>query len=490
MAPDGYTIREPEAPEKRPLFRPLPPPPPFPTDALGALRPAVEAIHALTQAPLALCANSALGAVTLAAQPGNDVVLPSAPDRPRPIVGMFVTVAESGERKTTADALALRAIHRLEEDWRAEYVEARRRYQNDCEAYRSARDKALRAAKGDRGLARDSLNALGPEPTPPAPPMVLLADTTPEAIVRHLEARPWAGLFSSEAGLFTGGHALSDEARMRSGALLKALWDGEPIRRSRVGTGVTFLPGRRFSVHLMAQPVAAARLLHDATLVGLGVTSRLLVVAPETTAGTRLFKEPPASAAAALSEYNARITALASRKPRFRNGSTDALDPWPLTLAPDAARLWVAFHDHIEKLLAPDGALASIRGWGAKAAEHAGRLAAVLTLFADPEAVEVSADAMAGATELVQHYGAELLRLAEAAAVAPDLALAQRVLDWWQRRPAELHLAALYQYGPPAVRDANTARRIMAILVEHGHAIELHNVEIDGRKRREAWRRT
>jgi hypothetical protein len=30
----------------------------------------------------------------------------------------------------------------------------------------------------------------------------------------------------------------------------------------------------------------------------------------------------------------------------------------------------------------------------------------------------------------------------------------------------------------------------MAILVEHGHAIELHNVEIDGRKRREAWRRT
>jgi hypothetical protein len=57
MAPDGYTIREPEAPEKRPLFRPLPPPPPFPTDALGALRPAVEAIHVMTQAPLALCAR-------------------------------------------------------------------------------------------------------------------------------------------------------------------------------------------------------------------------------------------------------------------------------------------------------------------------------------------------------------------------------------------------------------------------------------------------
>jgi hypothetical protein len=489
MPADGFTIRESEAPEKRPLFRPLPPPP-FPIEALGPLRDAVKALHAMTQAPVALCANSALGAATLAAQPGNDVILPSAPDRPRPIVGMFVTVAESGERKTTADALALRSIHRIEEGWRAEYAEARRRYLNDFEAYRAARDKALKAAKGDRHLARDSLNALGPEPTPPPPPMMLLADTTPEAIVRHLEARPWGGLFSAEGGLFTGGHALSDEARMRTGALLNALWDGDPIRRSRVGTGVTFLPGCRFSVHLMAQTVAAARLLSDPTLVGLGVASRLLVVAPETTAGTRLFREPPASAAGALAEYDARIAELAARKPRFRNGGTDALDPRPLRLTPDAARVWIAFHDHVEQLLGPDGTLAQVRGWDAKAAEHAGRLAAVLTLYADPDAAEVSAEAMACATELAQHFGAELLRLADAAAIAPDLALAQRVLDWWQPRAPELHLAALYQFGPSAVRDASTARRIMALLVEHGHATELHNAEIDGRKRREAWRRT
>ena len=76
--------------------------------------------------------------------------------------------------------------------------------------------------------------------------MVLVADPTPEALVMHLaDGRPWGGLFTSEGGMLLGGAAFNDEARVRSGALLNQLWDGEPIRRRRVTTGTQFLPGRR-----------------------------------------------------------------------------------------------------------------------------------------------------------------------------------------------------------------------------------------------------
>lgn len=45
--------------------------------------------------------------------------------------------------------------------------------------------------------------------------------------------------------------------------------------------------------------------------------------------------------------------------------------------------------------IGPGGAWQPIRAFGAKAAEHAGRLAAVLAVYADPEAMDVPGDAMA-----------------------------------------------------------------------------------------------
>ena len=98
---------------KRPLFRPLPPAPAFPMHALGALREPVEAIQMRTQAPHAMCAQSGLGAATLAVQAHRDVELPGSGRRP--LTGLFGSVAESGERKTTVDRIALAPAYRIEE---------------------------------------------------------------------------------------------------------------------------------------------------------------------------------------------------------------------------------------------------------------------------------------------------------------------------------------------------------------------------------------
>ncbi|MGK7863196.1 YfjI family protein [Falsiroseomonas sp. E2-1-a4] len=474
--------------EKRPLFRPLPPALDYPAQALGPLRYAAEAVQMRTQAPFALCAQSVLAATTLAVQAQRNVALPGSGEKP--LTGLFVSVAESGERKSSVDRVALAPVYRIEERWRGENGALVDRFRADLAAWKEACEAMKKKHKGDRGLIRDGLLHLGSEPKPPPHPMLLIADPTPEALVLHLaEGRPWAGVFTAEGGVLIGGSAFNDESRMRTGALMNTLWDGDPIRRRRVMTGATFLPGRRCSAHIMMQAVVADRLFGDATLDGIGMLARVLLVAPESTAGTRMFSTPPDACRATLDAYNDRLTLLLTRPPVTRPDASDVLDPPALTLTPEAEAVWIAFHDHAERAIGDGGAWRPIRAFGAKAPEHAGRLAAVLATYADPDAMEIGAEYVACGIALAQHYAAEMLRLIGAASVTPELRQAAALLRWWQdRRDPQCHLAQIYQTGPGAIRSAAAARAAAATLEDHGWLRRLPvGSEVDGASRREAW---
>jgi len=473
---------------RRPLFRPLPPAPAFPMRALGALRDAADAIAMTTQAPPAICAQSVLAAATLAVQAHRDVQLPGA--GVRPLTGFYASVAESGERKTTVDRIALAPVYRIEERWRQDRDAQASAFANDHEAWKSAREGAKKRCNGNRSAIREALDAAGPEPKPPPQAMLLVEDFSPEALVLHLrDARPYAGVFTSEGGVLVGGHAFSEDKAMQTGALFNCLWDGLPIRRIRVLTGAAFLPGRRCSTHIMMQQIVADKLLSDAVLNGIGTTARMLIVAPETTIGTRPYREAPPQCAVALRTYSDHITALLTRPPAMAAGTTDELDPPAMALDAKARQMWISFHDAVESDIGPGGALHSICAFGAKLAEHAGRLSAVLTTYADPDAMEVGAEAMACGITAAQHYAAEMLRLQGGAAIAPDLRLAARLLVWWQSRPdPRCHLAVIYQTGPGALRDAAIARRTVAVLDEHGWVRRLPaGTVLDGSPRRDAW---
>ena len=473
---------------KRPLFRPLPPALAFPLPALGALRPASEAIQMRTQAPAALCAQAVLAAATLAVQAHRDVELPGGGRRP--LTGLFASVAESGERKTSVDRLALAPAYRIEEQWRQEREGEVAAFVNDHDAWKAAREVAKKKHKGDRAAIREALNAVGPEPKAPPQAMLLVEDFSPEALVLHLrDSRPWAGVFTSEGGVLVGGHAFNDEKAMATGALLNTLWDGNPIRRVRVLTGNAFLPGRRCSAHVMMQRVVADKLLGDAVLDGIGMMARMLIVEPESTVGTRLFREAPPHCAPTLRAYTDRMMTLLTRAPTTAADAPDVLDPPAMTLTAEARALWVGFHDAVEGDLGPSGALHSICAFGAKMGEHAGRLAAVLSVYEDPDAMEVSAEAMACGIALTQHYAGEMLRLHGGASLSPDLRLAARLLAWWQeRRDPRCHLAAIYQTGPRPLRDAEIVRRIVGLLEEHGWVSRLPAGSVlDGAPKRDAW---
>jgi hypothetical protein len=400
-----------------------------------------------------------------------------------------VSVLDSGERKSSVDRLAVRAAHTVEAEFRSGADAERAQYTDGKELWDHLRSQAKKAHKSDRSALADAFRAIGPEPKPPAHPMLLVADPTPEALAMHLAARPWGGLFTAEGGLFLGGSAMNDDSRMRTAALLNTLWDGDPIRRLRVTTGACYLPGRRCSAHIMVQPAIAPKLFADDMLAGIGTLARTLLVAPEGTAGIRLFREAPASAMPALNEYDGRLLQWMRQPPPAKGDDPTVLDPVPLVLDPEARAMWIAFHDEAEAGQRPEAELRPIRAFASKMAEHAGRLAAVLTAYADPEAPVVGAEAMAGGIELVTHYASELLRLQGAANVAPDLALADRLLTWWQARPdPRCHLAVIYQRGLNAIREAATARRVVAVLLEHGWITQLPpGTVLEGKPRSEAW---
>jgi len=473
---------------KRPLFRDPPPAPAFPIQALGELRHAAEAVRETTQAPMAVCAQAVLAAATLAVQAHWDVQLPGGASR-RPLTGLFVSVLDSGERKSTVDRLALAPAYLVEAGFRERYQAELQTYANHKESWEAARAHAKKLAKGDKGAMMTAFAKLGPEPRPPAHPMLLVADPTPEALVMHLTHRPWGGLFTAEGGLFVGGSAMNDETRMRTGALLNTLWDGDPIRRLRVGTGSTYLPGRRCSAHIMMQPAIASSLFADPMLAGIGTLARVLLVSPLGTAGTRAYRDPSRAAADVLDNYSNRLGSIMSREPRAEGDDPTVLDPWPLALDDDARAIWIAFHDAAEVGQAPGGELHPIKAFASKMAEHAGRLAAVLTVYADPAATHITAEAMAGGTALANYYAAELLRLQGASAIGEELRQAAALLAWWQARSEpRCHLAEIYQRGPNAMRDARTARRVVVELVEHGYVRALPaGTELDGAPRKEAW---
>ena len=208
----------------RPLMRELPPGDPFPIEALGGvLAPAARAIHDRVRAPLAICGQSVLAAATLAVQGHADIELPTG--QKRPLAEFYLTVAATGERKTSADIEALGPVRKREAALHEEYGANRHDYENSQLAWEKARDAAIKTVrpKGDRDAIKFLLDQLGPAPIAPLAAMLTCPEPTYEGLCKAFQVgQPSLGIFASEGGQFIGGHGMSDEAKLRTTAGLSA----------------------------------------------------------------------------------------------------------------------------------------------------------------------------------------------------------------------------------------------------------------------------
>jgi Protein of unknown function (DUF3987) len=226
------------------------------------------AIESLTQAPRAVAGNAVLGVASLACQGYADIELPYGQTSPLSL--FLVTIAETGDRKSSADRLAMQGVKTEEARLAAGHNADQAHHRSKLEIWNNDRQKIIKQA--DSAEQRQAaLLALGPEPEPPPRAVLTVQEPTLQGLYRSLkEGQPSQGLFSDEGAAFMGGYAMKEENRQETAAGLSKLWDGDDIRNPRAGKGYD-LVGKRLCLHLMLQPIIAGQLLAIVPLLAPGL---------------------------------------------------------------------------------------------------------------------------------------------------------------------------------------------------------------------------
>lgn len=411
-------------------------PEPYPLDALpDTLRAAVEEVRAFTKAPVPLVASSALAALSLAVQAHADVKRAEKLSGP---LGLFLlTVADSGERKSTCDGFFMQAIR----DYEAQQADAAKLLIKDhnaaMEAWEAKRggikerirqlSKAGKAAREQEDALRDLEHD---KPESPRVPRLIYGDATPEALKWNL-AKGWpsGGVVSSEAGLVFGAHGMGKDSVMRNLATLNQLWDGADIATERRTTESFTVRGARLTIALQVQE-ATLRSFFDRSgglARGTGFLARFLVAWPESTQGYRPFSDPP-DTWPALAKFNHRVAGILEQSVPINEDG--ALSPPVLPLATDTKAAWVMFHDAIENELRSGGELYDVRDVASKTADNAARIAALFQVFEHGCAGAVGLAAFEGASRIAAWHLHEARRFYGELALPEDQANAAR-LDGW-----------------------------------------------------------
>lgn len=475
---------------------------PYPLDALPAgLADAITEVQAYVQAPIALVACSALTTLSTAVQAHVDV---KRADRLLGPTGVYaLVVADSGERKTTCDNFFTKPIRAWETAQQERFqpvIEAHRADADAWEAKRAAILENIRAGKkkgSDTGKLEAELREHQTEqPEPPRVPRLIYGDTTPEALAFGL-VRQWpaGAVLSSEAGIVFGSHGMGRESSMRNFALLNVLWDGGELSVERRTSESFTVRGARLTVGLAVQEATVREFLERSAGLarGTGFFARFLFAWPESTQGTRMYREASGDWPA-LARFHARIEAILNQKAPV--GEDGTLCPAMLSLDAQAQEAWVRFHDAIEAKLRPSGELHDVRDVASKAADNAARLAALFSAFEEPGTAEISAALMNAAARIVTWHLTEAQRFFGGLAVPQSTVDAMRLQDWLVERCRAdgvgcIHARTVQQFATPvrlrkrevldaAIAELSEAERVRDVLDGRRRVLVINPAVLDG----------
>ena len=415
------------APASRPIVQVATHAAPYPIHCLAGLGPAVNAAHEITQAPVAIAAQTALSLASLAVQGLANVETLGGY---RPTSLFCLTIARSGERKSTVD-----------------------------------------------GLLSGNLDDYG----------CTVSDATANGLFRVLKDSPSSGLISDEAGVFLGGYAMSKGKSAQTLSNLNVLWDGKRISKVTAKDSIS-LRGRRLAIHLSAQPEVMRQLLSDPLAESIGFLPRCLIVEPESTIGTRTYAQPTPEARQAVEAFHNRLHTLLSLDLPITDPERMDLTPRQLRLSDKARTRLTWFANLVEKAQRAGGRYETIPAIASKTAEQAARIAGVLTLWRDEQAEEVDELTMLMAACLAKYYTEEAVRLMSVTRISTDLQCAETLRVWLMNRPSkEFVTGDVQQSGPRSARK--NATRSLEILLDHGCIERLPDGhELNGSARRSGWR--
>lgn len=453
-------------PAPQPL-RPETTPMDYPADSLPpCIRAAVDEVVGFVQAPLPLVASSAIGALSLAIQAHVDV---KRAERLVGPTGLFLlTVADSGERKSTCDGFFARAIRDYEAEQAEIYKPIVKDHLADMAAWEAKhgglREKIKADAKSRKStiaLEEDLRDLENNRPEPPKVPRLIFSDVTPEALAHALGKNwPSGGVVSAEAGIVFGSHGMGSDSVMRNLATLNQLWDGNTLTIDRRTSESFSVRGARLTVALQVQEPTIRTFFEKSGALarGTGFLARFLMSWPRSTQGYRPFTEAPEHWPH-MATFNKRLSEILRQPlPLEEDGS---LAPLLLSLSPEAKSAWVAFHDEVELQLRAGGELHDVRDVASKSADNAARLSALFHVFSGSTG-PISVEAFDSASSIVAWHLSESKRFFSELTLPDDLAEASRLDSWLLEHCRKEHVdnvpkRHVQQFGPLRKADPLSA---------------------------------
>lgn len=354
---------------------------PYPVSSFPpVLHNVIQALHNNTQIPVELIGNVVLAATSLTCQSLVEVIQPHT-NMPEPCSLYLMTIAESGEGKTTINKQVMKSCYRFAAELIQQYEQRFIDYKKKLKLWKirqQALESNLRQAikKGYSGeneeheISKHALN----EPLRPPRPNFIYEDTSLKALVEGLGEHPEAGFISDEAITFFKSYLKNNPG------LLNKAWDGEMFDFRRAD-GEIYQITPRLTFSLMSQPGVFMDYIkkYGVSARASGFLSRFLFAWTESSIGNRKNTQTSIETEYDLNIFSERVTALlALNHIPLSDAGTQRKT---LSLTDKALAVWKENRAQIESKLAPAGEWEHIRDIASKASANTLRIAALFQYF-------------------------------------------------------------------------------------------------------------
>ncbi|WP_236197552.1 YfjI family protein [Pseudomonas putida] len=433
--------------------------------SLPVIVSAVDEAEGHIKAPRALVFSSALTAIAIASQGLIDVCKPNGQIVPASL--MLLTIANSGERKSTAENIFLRGVRHFQDEKDLIYLKELSDWNAKWSVWEARRKAMLKEIlrSGDEGESEEYrifMAHMGNEPVKPRRFKLIYEDATSEALFLGLYQNiPAAGLISSEGGGVLTGKAFNDLSKQN------ALWSGDAITVDRVSSENYELRAR-LTVSIMVQEKTFLSYMAKNGEIsrGSGLWARFLVCNPRSTQGTRLIGGGVATWNC-CEKFSERIGEILKESVGFLMGP--ARSRLVIKFSQAAAQKWIEIFNTVESAIGPGGRFFGMGDHASKLADNIARVAALFHFF-ERRSGDIALETLDAAIDVCFWYSGEFLRLFSS---PPQEEIdAQELDDWLQvRREAGERFVPkniILQKGPGKLRKVKRLDSAIEVLSAQG----------------------
>ncbi len=378
--------------------------------------------------------TTALGAMAIACQGLIDIRQPTG----NVVNGglMLLTIAESGERKTTTEKQFFKGLRDVQNEKLEDASREQKDYQKKFHVWKlklSALQSTLKAAMKEDAKSENESDPdtfipqkdgtfeleernnisiqkhednitkhLDKEPQQPKNNKFIYDDCTPQALVRSMsEGSKNACLVSSEANGIFNGKAFSELH------LLNSLWDGGDVIVDRVSLTSFVLHNSRLTLALMTQMSVIEKFskVKGEEARGMGFLARFLVVKAPTKAGSRDVNFP-LTELKSLNKFNDRTRELINQS--FDNEDNPDIKRTEITFNASSAQIWREYNQRIEDEMLEDGVYDYYRDHASKLMDNISRVAGVIQYFENGN-TEITKETLKFSYDICMRYSKHFL---------------------------------------------------------------------------------